>query len=146
MNARAALLATAVALAASGCAQKSALYHWGTYDESLYRHYKNPQEREAWVESLKTAILEAEQDGRRVAPGLYAEYGYALYEEGKPKDSIVYFEKEKTKWPESRPLMEKMIHNAERRAGLASPAAAKAAAKTPASSTRGPAGALEKTR
>lgn len=141
MKTRAALLGVAVALAISGCAQRSALYHWGTYDDSLYSHYKNPQDREVWVASLKTSILEAEQDGKRVAPGLYAEYGYALYEEGSPKEAIVNFQKEKEKWPESRFLMEKMIRNAERRASPASPAGAKAPA-----ATRGPAGALEKTR
>jgi hypothetical protein len=139
--ARRAALLVAAALAVSGCAQRSALYHWGTYDSSLYKHYKAPQDREAWVESLKTAILDAEQEGKRVAPGLYAEYGFALYEEGNSKEAIAYFQKEKEKWPESRLLMEKMIKNAERGAAPASTTPAKAPA-----STSGTAGALEKTR
>ncbi len=122
------------ALCAAGCVPPT-MYHWNAYDETLYRHYKNPQEREAFVESLKETMLEAEQEGRKMPPGIYAEYGYALYEEGQPQQAVVYFQKERDKWPESRFLMEKMIRNAEKRAGQAPPAPAK-----------GPAGALEKTR
>ena len=110
MRPRTLLLALAAA-AASGCASQT-MYHWNGYDEALYRHYRTPAEREAWVEALRTTLLEAEQEGRRVPPGLYAEYGYALLEEGKRKEAVAYFEKEKAKWPESRLLMDKMIRNA----------------------------------
>jgi hypothetical protein len=127
------LLAVAALAAASGCAQKSALYHWGPYDDTLYAHYKHPDDREAFVAGLKTMILEAEQRGEKVPPGGYAEYGYALYEEGQYPLAVTNFKKERELWPESRVLMEKMIRNAERKAG--SPA------KTPA---RGPAGALQR--
>lgn len=113
MGARTILLVL-LAAAASGCASQT-MYHWGNYDSALYGHYKNPADREAWVTSLKTTVLEAEQEGRRVPPGLYAEYGYALLEEGSSRDAIAYFEKEKAKWPESAVLMDKMIRNAGRR-------------------------------
>ncbi|HEY6100784.1 MAG TPA: DUF4810 domain-containing protein [Anaeromyxobacter sp.] len=125
----------ALALAASACAQSTSMYHWGGYDEQLYRHYKNPQERAAFVEALRANILEAEQRGLRVPPGMYAEYGFALYEEGRFPDAVAYYRKEQDLWPESRPFMDKMIRNAERRAGTAP-------ASVPASAT-GPAGALE---
>jgi len=129
----------AAALAGAGCASRGTLYHWGDYDEALYRHYRRPQDREEWVESLKTAVLAAEREGRKVPPGLYAEYGYALYEEGVFPQAIVYFQKEREEWPESRLFMEKMIRNAERMAGRPSPPA------PPPGATQGPAGALEKT-
>jgi hypothetical protein len=130
---RTAILAGAVAVAAAGCTPPT-MYHWKGYDTRLYKHYKSPQDRESWVEGLRTAILEAETSGLKVPPGLYAEYGYALYEEARFPDAISYFRKEHEKWPESRPFMEKMIRNAERRAGGPQPA------------TAGPAGALEGTR
>jgi hypothetical protein len=114
MTARPVLLVLLV-VAASGCASQSSMYHWGAYDSALYGHYRKPAEREAWVEALKTALLEAEREGRRVPPGLYAEYGYALLEEGKSKEAVTYFEKEKAKWPESTVLMQKMIRNAGQR-------------------------------
>jgi hypothetical protein len=114
----------AVLLAASviGCAGRQTMYHWGSYDAALYRHYQNPNEREAWITALKTIIGEAEREGRKVPPGLYAEYGYVLLEEGSTKEAIAYFEKEKARWPESAVLMDKMIRNAGQRP--AKPAAA----------------------
>jgi len=120
-----------LAAALQGCAT-STYYAWGAYDEALYAHYKDPQEREAFVENLKKVLLQAEQEGRRVPPGVNAEYGYALYEEGQYVEAVVYFQKERDLWPESRTLMEKMIRNAERQ---------KPASPTPA---QGPAGTLEK--
>jgi hypothetical protein len=133
MTARAITLAAALA-ALAGCVPQGQLYHWNGYDDALYRHYKNPQDREAWIGRLRTTIGEAENRGLKVPPGIYAEYGYALLEEGRTQDAVRYFRREQEKWPESRVFMEKMIRNAERRAGQAPPAA------------KGPAGALEDAR
>ena len=104
----------AAALAASGCAGKVTTYRWGNYDEILYSHYKAPQERQAYVAGLKTIILAAQQEGKTVPPGIYAEYGYALYEEGNAPEAIKYFERERDTWPESRVFMEKLIAIARR--------------------------------
>jgi hypothetical protein len=126
------LLLLALAVTASACAGPSSYYYWGSYNQSLYSHYKAPQEREAWLTGLKTTLLEAEQRGARVPPGLYAEYGYALFEEGDATNAIANFRKESALWPESRFLMEKMIRNAEQKG------------RQPAAPAQGPAGALEK--
>lgn len=123
----------ALLLAAAGCAPAT-LYQWNGYDNRLYAHYRNPQDRETWIEGLKVTMIEAEQSGRRVPPGIYAEFGFALYEEGRFPEAVAYFGKERDLWPESKLLMDKMIRNAERR-GAGKPAGA----KTPA----GPAGAVE---
>jgi len=79
----------------------------------LYRHYKNPQDKAKNLDKLKE-ILEVAEREDRVPPGLYAEYGYALYETGNISEAIINFEKEKAKWPESNILMEKMIRNAKK--------------------------------
>jgi hypothetical protein len=121
-----------LALAAAACSGPSSYYAWGSYNEALYAHYHAPQAREAWIEGLKTTILEAEQAGARMPPGIYAEYGYALFEEGDTRNAVVYFKKEQDLWPESRFLMEKMIRNAEQRGRQPQPPAV------------GPAGALER--
>ena len=127
------LLAAALAAVACACAAP-AHYHWGDYDAALYRHYRNPQDREAWVEALRTTILESEQRGIKVPPGLCAEYGYALFEEGQAAAALPWFEREKKTWPESTVLMDKMILNAQRRA------------TQPAPPAKGPAGAVEGNR
>ena len=108
---------------AQGCAP-SRKYAWGNYDSTLFVHYKKPQEREAHLERLKQVLENAEAEDR-VPPGLYAEYGYALFENGNPKEAIGYFEKEQAKWPESNVFMEKMIRNVKRQQeimGTSSPA------------------------
>jgi hypothetical protein len=110
-----------LATSATACVRQS-MYYWGNYDAALYRHYQNPSDREAWIEALKTNVLEAEQQGRRMPPGLYAEYGYVLLEEGNTAEAIAYFQKEKARWPDSTVLMDKMIRNAGQRP--AKPAAA----------------------
>ena len=130
------MAAAVLAIAAAGCAPPT-MYPWNAYDERLYAHYRNPQDRETWVEGLKVTILRAEGSGRRVPPGVYAEYGFALYEEGRFPEAVAYFGKERDLWPESRVFMEKMIRNAERRGTVQPPAAP---------GSRGPAGALEGTR
>ena len=96
-----------------GCGP-SRKYAWGRYDATLYAHYKNPQDKEAYLEHLGEIVQNAEAKDS-VPPGLYAEYGYALYEFGKIPEAIAYFEKESAKWPESNVLMQKMIRNAKRR-------------------------------
>jgi hypothetical protein len=107
------LLALAAAAGPFGCAPKT-LYRWGGYDQALYDHYKNPQKRDEFVAKLAAVIEEAEKTGSVVPPGCHAEYGWALYEEGRLAEATVYFEKESKQWPESRPLMEKLIRNAAR--------------------------------
>ena len=125
------LLAAGIAAALSACAPQ-ARYHWGQYDAALYRHYSSPQDREQWVEALRTTILEAEQLGDKVPPGICAEYGYALFEEGQADASVPWFQREKETWPESTVLMDKMIRNAKRRGSEPPPPG------------QGPAGAVEK--
>lgn len=112
MTRNAILLVAAVTLLlplAPGCSARTR-YAWGKYDSTLYSHYKNPQDHEAYLERLGEIVREAEAQDR-VPPGLYAEYGFALYELGSTREALPYFEKEKSKWPESTVLMEKMIRN-----------------------------------
>jgi hypothetical protein len=56
-------------------------------------------------------IEETETTGRIVPPGIYAEYGYGLFQTGQYQDAMQYFEKEKSSWAEAAPLMDRMIGN-----------------------------------
>jgi hypothetical protein len=89
-------------------------YSWNKYDSTLYNHYKDPSQVEQFNEALQEIVVEAEAD-QKVPPGIYAEYGYFLYEQGCNTEAIQYFQKESNKWPESRTLMAKMISNAQDR-------------------------------
>lgn len=130
MSRRLALAALAAALAA-GC-RPPGLYDWNGYDDALYRHYRNPQDRSHFIEVLRTTVADAETRGVRVPPGISAELGYALYEENQPAEAIPWFEREWREWPESGFLMQKMVRNARLKAGQGPPPPA-----------TGPAGATE---
>jgi hypothetical protein len=116
-----------LALLLAGCAPTT-MYRWGGYDKALYDHYKNPQDRQQYVADLAVVIADAEKEHAKVPPGCYAEYGWALFEEGQTAQATAFFEKEAKQWPESKPLMDKLIRNATR---AAAPSAA-AAPTTPA--------------
>lgn len=95
-------------------------YVWGSYETELYGYYKDPDRLENLMMALETAIAEGEKSAkktssaggaktRRVAPGLYAEYGYLLMIKNQGAKAKSYFKKEKQSWPESTVLMDKMI-------------------------------------
>jgi len=104
-----------VVLMLAGCgANRNTKYAWCDYDSTLYEYYKAPAQKEEFVKTLKETIDEAESENR-VPPGIYAEYGFAMYERGKMEQAVLYYQKESDKWPESRFLMAKMINNAQKR-------------------------------
>lgn len=95
-------------------------YVWGSYETELYEYYKDPDQLESFMRALETAIAKGEESAQnpgsadgatspRIAPGLYAEYGYLLMLKNQDAKAKGYFEKERQSWPESRVLMEKMI-------------------------------------
>jgi hypothetical protein len=102
-----------VASCAAGCAPRTA-YLWGDYDSALYAHYANPQNSERYLERLGQIVQKAEVEKDKVPPGLYAEYGYALFEAGRLDEAITYYGKEREEWEESRVFMDKMIRNTRR--------------------------------
>jgi len=113
------------------------LYDWGGYDTSLYALMKDPNKQEAFGEALRKEI-ERNPDGRRVPPGVYAEYGYILFVAGRKDDAARYFALEKTRWPESARIMDRMLANcaAPPPAQPASAPAAPAAPTVPAPEVR----------
>jgi hypothetical protein len=89
------------------CAPPS-MYDWGDYETRLYAYYKDPEALDALMKGLDSAITRGEKD-KRVPPGLYAEYGFLLMVKEQRDEAITYFNKEKSTWPESTVLMDKMI-------------------------------------
>jgi hypothetical protein len=115
--------------AAVGCAPPSSRssYDWKGYDDNLYALMKNPNGMEAYGINLKKQI-DRSPDGKRLAPGICAEYGYVLLVAGRKAEAVDYFNREKVRWPESTTIMDRMIANC---APLSVPAAPQATATTP---------------
>jgi len=60
---------------------------------------------------LYTIIEKGGGKNKPIPPGISTEYGFGLYKIGKHQEAIHYFEKEKSLWPDSAPLMDRMISN-----------------------------------
>lgn len=97
---------------AAGCAPPSVRkgYDWGGYDEHLHALMRNPSGLEAYGASLRR-IIDRNPDGTWVPPGIYAEYGYVLFLAGRKPEAADYFAREKTRWPESAKIMDRMIQS-----------------------------------
>ena len=96
----------------SGCVAPGK-YNWGNYDGSLYGYYKDPTRLDTHLAEMENIIRTSEQTHMKVAPGIHAEYGYFLMQNGKSSLAVAQFEKEKTNWPESAQLMSSMIRLAQ---------------------------------
>lgn len=106
---RAVLLIIPLGLLVSvGCAAPGK-YHWGSYEEKLYATYTNPEAQKAFVEHLSEIVVEAEERGKKVPPGVFAEYGFAMYRAGKFDQAAVYFRREAAAWPQSAELMNRLL-------------------------------------
>ncbi len=105
------LLLTLIGL--TGCVAPTK-YDWGSYESSLYSYYKDPAKIADLSKSLADTISTAEKTNKPVPPGVYAEYGFILHQQGKSSEAVPFFEKEKSKWPESTALMDSMIKMASR--------------------------------
>jgi hypothetical protein len=100
-------LAIAVTLLA-GCVT-APKYDWGRYDPALYSYYKNPTKLGDLTATLKAIVDAADAKHARVPPGIYAEYGYLLLQQGQDQAAIGLFKQEATQWPESKVFMDHMI-------------------------------------
>jgi hypothetical protein len=101
-------VSAAVSIMLAGCAVPTK-YTWGNYDRSLYGYYKDTTKSAEHMAELQSIVRSAEETRAKVAPGIHAEYGYFLMQQGKPNEAASQFEKEKAAWPESAQLMESMI-------------------------------------
>lgn len=90
----------------AGCA-RPALYSWGDYPLALEQRYEksNP----AGVEKLLREQLPEFGTDRPVPPGLFADYGFLLYRRGELAGAAIFFEKERSTFPESAFLMNSLI-------------------------------------
>jgi len=98
----------AMALTVSACAPER-MYSWGEYESSMYAYARDTDKQVEFQSALLDVITKNEADGKKVPPGIYAEYGYQLLEMGRTQDAIRYFEREKTTWPEAESFMNTMV-------------------------------------
>ena len=101
---------TFVLLSLLGCATPTT-YQWGGYDALLYQSYKSPEKGVEVRQALEAHITKLEQSHQKVAPGLYAEVGTMYLQAGDSTKALVFYERERSAWPESKGLMDALIGN-----------------------------------
>ncbi len=94
--------------AVSGCTPTTMLYDWSHYDQAQLASYVAHDEAAARV-ALEETITSARQAGHRIPPGACAEFGFLLYKQGQRERAVEYFEQEAQLFPESKPLMTRLI-------------------------------------
>lgn len=98
-------------LALGGCNSTQSLYHWGGYEEQVYRMYAKPEKATPaqQVEVLEKDMQIAKANGLSVPPGFYAHLGYQHYQMGDTNRARSYFELEKQTFPESTTYVNLML-------------------------------------
>lgn len=99
----------AFCISTTACIQT--MYHWGGYEESMYKidtESSEEDQKEALL-MIQTTIEEAEEGGWKVPPGVYAHYGYLMLKQGNNKEAKELFLKEKEHFPESAYFMDSLV-------------------------------------
>ena len=107
MNKVLCLLVISTSFIFGGC--NNQMYSWKGYNEKLLAYYKQ-HDPDKFIKSLNS-IIKSGEGSNRVPPGIYGELGYLYYESGSGDLAIEFFKKEKSTWPESTFIMDKMIRN-----------------------------------
>lgn len=109
------LILTSTITLTSSCMTTQTLYSWYDYEDATYQYNKKH------TEELKVKVLEEytkvieKQKGQRntVPPGMYAEYGYMLYQTGKREEGLKFLKKEIALYPESEKYISRIVKQLE---------------------------------
>jgi hypothetical protein len=96
---------------AAGCVQRTTLYDWGTYQESLYELWCEPGSATPaeTLERLTEELTAARAAGRVPPPGLQAHLGYLQLIAGNGGAAVSWFQEEEETYPESAVFMDRLI-------------------------------------
>jgi hypothetical protein len=94
-----------------GCQTQRPIYYWGSYESLLYKNYAHPGKvsPEEQIEKLQEDLSKAAATDLKPNPGLHAQLGYLYLQVGKADAAKNEFEIEKTLFPESAVLMDRML-------------------------------------
>ena len=95
----------------ASCTTQKPLYTWGNYEKTSYNYLKNSDEMsiQAITEDYQKII--ENQKGTRgvVPPGIYADYGFLLLQEGKEEKGKELLMKEISLYPESKTFIDRIL-------------------------------------
>lgn len=100
----------------ASCSSTKPLYSWYNYENATYQYYKKrTDELKPQMMAQYLKLIKKQKGSRKVVPsGLYAEYGYALYMEGKKEEGLDYLRQEIKLYPESETYISRIIKQLEK--------------------------------
>lgn len=102
-----------LALAATSCTTSTkTLYYWGDYTEASYDYYKKqtPEDTEDLLGSFEKMMARVDKGSRKMMPpGMCAEYGFLLIQNGKKEEGLALLKKETEMYPQSKKFVERII-------------------------------------
>lgn len=109
-----ALLVVAMSIATlTGCQATKPLYHYGSYQNNVYEHFKNEDSTVTQeIDALEKTISDSSRQKLPVAPGVYAHLGFLYLQSGQRDTGISYLHKEKQLYPESAKYIDFLLKNA----------------------------------
>ena len=87
------------------------MYSWYNYQEDYYNYVKK-SDKESMENLIKTydMIISKQTESRGIVPpGIYADYGYLLLQNGKTKEGKAMLEKEVELYPESAVFVNSLL-------------------------------------
>ncbi len=87
-----------------GCqVHQRTIYYWSEYSENLYKYKKNTTDttRAVFQKTLNDIIVNAASEHKKIPPGICAEYGFILLQNGQQSEGLRYMDKETALYPES---------------------------------------------
>lgn len=98
-----------LALSLAGCATNRNLYQWGNYEETMFVYFHEPAVKQEMLENYIEFIESSQSNPKKLAPGLFAEAGTFMLDQGDRQAALRFYELEHASWPESRVLMAMLI-------------------------------------
>ena len=100
----------------SSCSSTKSLYSWYDYEDATYNYNKKrTDELKVKMMDQYLKLIQKQKGSRKVVPpGLYAEYGYALYMGGKKEEGLNYLKQEIKLYPESESYISRIIKQLEK--------------------------------
>ena len=95
----------------TSCASNDTQYHWGEYENLVYKTHHTPGEVPpiVQIEKLQTDIEKAKASGKPVPPGVYAHLGLMYAASGNKELALSSLRKEKELFPESAKFIDGLI-------------------------------------
>ncbi len=97
----------------AGCkSSEESIFYWGDYSETLYdlKHEPNDSTLATHQSQLFLIISTAPEEGKKIPPGVCAEYGYLLLKNGSKEEGVKYLDQEVSLYPESETFIKRLKH------------------------------------